>query len=226
MPKPVSTQGISEDEVAACNNAVKAIVEKQEGKKQRKQYHSYTSQQRASIGRYATQHGPTATSQHLAKLLGHSVPEATVRKFRDLYRKELESSRKQRAESIPIVSELPPKKRVRPLLLGDLDSPVQDYIRMLHLFGGVVNARLVVAAARGLIIAINRFLIADYGAHLNPDKTWAKSLLRYVGFIKRKATTSARVAVQDFKAIKEGFLERVVTVVKTHSIPQSLIIKS
>ena len=37
-----------------------------------------------------------------------------------------------------------------------------------------------------------------------------------MGFVKRKATTSARVAVQDFEAIKEGFLERVVTIVKTH----------
>ena len=61
---------------------------------------------------------------------------------------------------------MPPKKRGRPLFLGDLDSPVQDYIRMLHLSGGVVNARLVVAAARGLIIARNRSLIADYGGHL------------------------------------------------------------
>ena len=99
-----------------------------------------------------------------------------------------------------------------------------DYIRMLRLSGGVVNARLVVAAARGLIIAINRSLIADYGGHLIPDKTWAKSLLRRMGFVKRKATTSARVAVQDFEAIKEGFLERVVTVVKTNFIPQALII--
>ena len=70
-PKPASTLGISEDEVAACNNAVEAIVKKQEGEKQRKQYHSCTSQQRASIGRYATQHGPTAASRHFAKLLGH-----------------------------------------------------------------------------------------------------------------------------------------------------------
>ena len=64
---------------------------------------------------------------------------------------------------------------------------------MLRLSWGVVNARLVVAAARGLIIARNCSLIVDYGGHLNPEKTWAKSLLRRMDFVKRKASTSARL---------------------------------
>ena len=98
------------------------------------------------------------------------MPESTARKFRDLYCNELESSRKRHSEPLPTISELPPKKRGRPLLVGDFDSPVQEYIRMLRLSGGVVNARLVVAAARGLIIARNRSLLTDYGGHLNPDK--------------------------------------------------------
>ena len=73
-------------------------------------------------------------------------------------------------------------------------------------------------------MARNRSLIADYGGHLNPDNPWAKSLLRRMGFVKRKGSTSARVAVQDFEAIKKGFLERIIAAVKTHSIPQALII--
>ena len=135
------------------------------------------------------------------------MPESTACKFRDLYCNELESSRKRHAESLPTIpiSELPPRKRGRPLLIGDLDSPVQEYIRMLRLSGGVVNARLVVAAARGLIITRNHSLIVDNGGHLNPDKTWAKSLLRRMGFVKREASTSTRVAVQDFEAIKKGW---------------------
>ena len=71
----------------------------------------------------------------------------------------------------PLYLNCHPKRGEGPLLLGDLDSPVQDYIRMLRLSGGVVNARLVVAAARGLIIARNRSLIADYGGHLNPGQS-------------------------------------------------------
>ena len=110
------------------------------------------------------------------------------------------------------------------MLLGDFDSPVHEYVRMLHISGCVVNTRLVLAAARGLIMARNRALLVDYGGSLNPDKPWAKSLLRRMGFTKRKASTSAWVAVQDFETTKKGFLERITTAVKTHSIPQALII--
>ena len=44
---------------------------------------------------------------------------------------------------------------------------------MLHISGGIVNTRLVFAAARGLIMARNRALLVDYGGSLNPDKPWA-----------------------------------------------------
>ena len=111
------------------------------------------------------------------------MPDSMACKYRDLYRKELESSRKQHAESLPTVAELPPRKRGRPLLLGDFDSPVQEYVCMLRISGGVVNTRLVLAAARGLIMARNRAILVDYGGSLNPDKLWAKSLLRRMGFV-------------------------------------------
>ena len=119
LPSPVSTRCISEEEVAACNKEVEAVVVQQQDEKQKKQYHSYSSQQRADIVKYAAEHGPTAASRHFTKLLGHSVPESTARKYRDLYCKVLESNRKRHAESLPIISELPPKKRGRPLLIGD-----------------------------------------------------------------------------------------------------------
>ena len=140
VPPTVSTTGVSGEEIAACNNEVEAII-RREDKQQKKLYHSYSSHQRADIGRYAAQHGPTAASRHFTKQLGHSVPESTARKFRDLYRKELESSRKRSAEALPTITELPPMKRGRPLLIGDFDGQVQEYIRMLRLSGGVVNAR-------------------------------------------------------------------------------------
>ena len=82
-----------------------------------------------------------------------------MHKFGNLYRKE--SSRKRSAEALPTIAELPPMERGRPLLIGDFDGQVQEYIRMLHLSGGVVNARLVVAAARGLIMTCNRSLLTD-----------------------------------------------------------------
>lgn len=53
--------------------------------------------------------------------------------------------------------------------MGEFNSPVQDYVRSLRLCGGVVNTELVVAAARSVIMARNRSLLADHGGHLNPD---------------------------------------------------------
>ena len=114
---------------------------------------------------------------------------------------ELESSQKRHVESFPTITELPPRKRGGPLLLGNSDRPVQDYVCMLHISWGVVYARLVLAAARGLIIARNRTLLIDYRGSLNPDKPWAKLLLWHMGFVKRKASTFARVPVQDFSTI-------------------------
>ena len=108
------------------------------------------------------------------------MPESTARKYRDLYRKELESSRKRYAESLPTITELPPRKRGRPLLLGDFDSPVQEYVRMLRISGGVVNA-----AARGLIITRNRALL------------WASSkgkLQLPLGYLYKTSTLSRRAS--------------------------------
>lgn len=42
------------------------------------------------------------------------------------------------------------------IFIGAVGSPIQEYIRMLRLYGGVVNARQLVVDARGLIIARNR----------------------------------------------------------------------
>ena len=44
LPTPVSTECISEEEVAACNKEIEALVEQQRSTKQ--PYHSYSSQQR------------------------------------------------------------------------------------------------------------------------------------------------------------------------------------
>ena len=51
LPTPVTTESISEEEVAACNKEVETAIVKNE--RQTKQYCSYSAKERASIGRYA-----------------------------------------------------------------------------------------------------------------------------------------------------------------------------
>ena len=50
------------------------------------------------------------------------------------------------------VKQLPEIPKGQPLLLGpDLDWQVQDYLRVLHEVGGVVNTLIVIGAATGII---------------------------------------------------------------------------
>ena len=45
--------------------------------------HSYSDETSASIGKYASLHGPAAAVGHFSGISGHAIPESTVRKFRD-----------------------------------------------------------------------------------------------------------------------------------------------
>lgn len=85
---------------------------------------------------------------------------------------------------------LHPKKRGRPLLLGDLDEIVQLYLRKLRDTGGTISSRIVVAAARGIIMKSNRGMLVEFGGHVQLNKYWARSLLQRMNFVQRKAATA------------------------------------
>ena len=59
------------------------------------------------------------------------------------------------------IKTLPTKPRGRPLMLGDLDDLVKDYVKQLREAGGVVSTDVVMAAARGIVISKNRALLKD-----------------------------------------------------------------
>ena len=95
-------------------------------------------------------------------------------------------------QCIAPMNELPPRKRGRPLLLGEYYELVQEYIKGLRKAGSVVNTSLVVAAAEGLLLCRNRSLLVQFGGSIKLNKPWAKSLLIKMGFVKRKATMLER----------------------------------
>ena len=88
----------------------------------RKTYHSYTDQQQADIGRYPVQHG----KHYFTKQLKHPVWSVQLENLRPLSTGD-GMNRKCHAIAVPEVSALPPKTG-RPLLMGDFDSRVQEYI--------------------------------------------------------------------------------------------------
>ena len=137
---------------------------------------SYSAETRAKIGKYAAINGTAAARKHFREDMG-DLPESSVRKFKNLYTSELSASAKRSEYSD--VTALPPKKRGRPLAMGEiLDNDVQKYIWALRLAGTPVSVALVQAAGEGIVMAKDRTLLVENGGHISITRGWADSLLK------------------------------------------------
>ena len=77
------------------------------------------------------------------------------------------------------------------LLLGNtLDAKVQIYLKKVREGGGVISSRIVMAAAKGIVLSSEKLKLVEYGGHININRHWAYSLLTRMKFVKRKATTA------------------------------------
>ena len=124
------------------------------------------------------------------------------------------------------LSELPTKKRGRRVLLGDdLDRKVHLYLKKVREGGGVVSARIAMAAARGIVLTCDRSMLVEFGGHVELNRPWAYSLLHRMNFVQRKVTTAkSKYAISDFDCVKREFLEDVVATVEIEEIPPELIL--
>lgn len=118
------------------------------------------------------------------------------------------------------------KKRGRPLLLGqELDPKVQLYQKNIRDGGGVVSARITVAAARDILLKSSRTKFAEFVGHVKLSRHWAHSLLHCMKFIQRKATTakSKETKVNSAK-LKKSILADVVATVTIEEMLHGLIL--
>ena len=124
------------------------------------------------------------------------------------------------------ISVLPVKKQGRKLFLGDdLDQKVQITLRKVREGGGAVSDRIVIAAAKGIVLKYNPSMLAELGGPVDFNQYWACSLLRRIKFVQRRATTSkGKHAVADFSQLKDAFLDDVVKAVTMEDIPAELIL--
>ena len=130
---------------------MKQAVPTQESRKCGK-YNCYTPEQRASIGKYAAENGPTKAARHFTKILGSSVNESTARKLRSEYLRELNAVKDGDLELR--IDAIPKKSQGRPLLLGkELDGIIQEYIRGLKSNKAVVNTSIVMAVGEGILLS-------------------------------------------------------------------------
>ena len=218
---PLSTV-IPASSIAAANEEVKKIVTTGENKNERGPYVKFSNEAKLVIARYAAENGIAASLRHFASRFP-DLKESSVRTWRNLYQTEL--SRKRKVKDDSDILELPQKKKGRPLLLGDkLDDQVKSYVQYLRTKGTPVNTAVVLGIASGIVKNHDSGLLASNGGHIVLGKPWAKHLLCRMGYVKRRGSTAAKVAVSNFEEVKQQFLLDIKVVVEIEEIPSELVI--
>ena len=223
-PRGPLSKKVPSTAIASANEEVKSVVQ-QPAKRARGPYTKFTAEQRATIGKRAAEHGVAATVRYYEKQYPNgNVKDSSVRTWRNAYTSEIKKRRREGREDIS-VERLPEKKRGRPLLLGDeLEAQVREYLIALRANGAVVNTAIAIGCAEGIVKSKDSNLFASNGGHIVLSKHWGKHLLTRMGYVKRRASTKAKVAVQNFDELKMQFLLDIKVVVKMDEIPPALVI--
>ena len=208
-------------EVRAALN--KELLESASSRRKEKKPRVYLPQERAEMGKLAVDIGATEAAKRFSKKLKYPINESTARRFKQLYLQERRAKRLREEEDLT-VSDLPMKKRGRPLLLGkNLDEQVQEYILKLREHGCAVNTTVVIAAARGLTRIIEPTRLNECGGPATLSVSWAKSLLKRMNFTKRRVSTKSLVPSQDVEEVRKEFLSELMEAVELHEVPPDLI---
>ena len=221
-PKGSLSQAIPSCAIATANREV-AQVTNEAGK--RGPYRKYSPQERLEIGRYASDHGTAAAARYFSRKLQQKIRESTVQYIRKEYVRGLARKRAASEDEGDFTS-LPHKKRGRPVLLGEeLDGEVQTYVKKVREGGGAVSARIVMAAARGILLSCDKSKLEDFGGSVRLTRHWAHSLLKRMKFVQRRAATAkSKHSDANFSELKKTFLDDVVATVTMEDIPAELIL--
>ena len=148
----------------------------------------------------------------------------SVQTWKTKYLAKLNRKRKEGETDNLTVKSLPVKRRGMPLLLGEnLVSEVKSYIQVVREGGGVVTTSITMAAATAIVRKADKSSIAENGGHITITNKWAKSLLYRMNFVKRRGSSTAKLTVVNFEAVKEQFIINVNTAVEMEDIPPQLV---
>ena len=182
----------------------------------RKLYTKYSADERFKIGKYASENGPIAAVRKFEKQFPN-MNESTARTFKKKCESELDGTKRQ-GRAKPTSISLKPQDR--PLLLGELDGLVQEYILAASNRGNVISRNIAVSAAKVIMERYPRLI----GSVDIESSHWAQSLFHRMGFRRRQATTSKlEIPEGVLKKIKMLFHHDIVTKVAKFNIPDSLI---
>ena len=83
---PTKVLAFSHEELKEVNNGVSKVMQSKSSRAQgHMNYNKYTPDQRAMIGWYAAENGPTRAANHFTKILKMKVPEPTARRLKKEY---------------------------------------------------------------------------------------------------------------------------------------------
>jgi hypothetical protein len=221
---PLSEQ-MPSSSIASANNEVKDLVFAgiEVKKVKRGPYIKYSDEERFKVGKYASEMGVTKSLKFFKnEFADRPLKESTVRGWKTQYEKELKLNFEISGKP---ARKLVSGKRGHPLLLGnELDKRLQDYITQLRVAGGVVNAAIVEAAAVGIVKDYDSNLLQCNGGHICLGKSWSKSFLTRMGFVKRRSTTKSKVEPAQFEENKNQFILDIQGCAVMENIPKELII--
>jgi len=102
----------------------------------------------------------------------------------------------------------------------ELDKQVREYIVYMRSTGTAVNTAVVISCAEGILMHEDASLLP----RVDLNKGWAQYLLHRMGYVKRKATTKAKVTVENFAQLKSDYLLEIKNVIAMDEIPSQLVI--
>ena len=111
-------------------------------------------------------------------------------------------------------------------MLGEeLDKRVHAYLTSLRENGAVINTAITMACALGVVKSHDSNLLECNGGHISLTKNWSKYLMECMRFVKRRASTKAKVSVSDFEHLKAQFVFDVKVTIEMEEVPGDLVIK-
>ena len=81
-----------------------------------------------------------------------------------------------------------------------------------------------ISAAKGIISTKDGGLLAESGGYIEITKACAKSLMKRMGYVKRKASNAGKVPISNFAELKGEFLAAISAEVLMNDIPPQLIV--
>ena len=90
--------------------------------------------------------------------------------------------------------------------------------------GCPINTAISIATSRGIVKDTHSNLLSKNGGHIDLTKDWAKDLLQRMNYVKRRGSSTAKVAVENFTQVKVQFLFDVQSLIEIEEIPSALII--